>query len=218
MDGDISYSANTGYQTSTRLPAIDKDNFDYDSFMKWFWGDGKGDLFYSGKSGFSESQTKTLSISLFPTLAYKLDNFSATLMGFASNSRTRYSLDKTADMNTWDFNTTVELLANTNNGWQFNSDIGYNFYRGYTQGYGDPELIWNAGIAKDIKALTLSLKVADILGQQKSLHRTTSAEYFEDVHRLVLGRYFLVGIVFNFGRMNASQSSRVEQAMWEIAY
>ena len=33
-----------------------------------------------------------------------------------------------------------------------------------------------------------------------------------------MGRYFLVGLVFNFGRMNAYQSSKVERAMWEIAY
>lgn len=49
MDGDISYSANTGYQTSTRLPAIDKDNFDYDSLMEWFWGNSKGaDIEFQG--------------------------------------------------------------------------------------------------------------------------------------------------------------------------
>ena len=70
----------------------------------------------------------------------------------------------------------------------------------------------------NIKAFTLSLKCADILGQQKSLHRTTSAEFVEDVRRNVMGRYFLVGLVCNFGRMNASQSSKVERAMWEMAY
>jgi len=218
LDGDISYSSNTGYQATSRLEAIDKDNFNYDSLMDWFWGDNKGDKFYSGKSGFKESSTNTLSIGMFPTLSYRLDNFSATFMGFAQNSRTKYSLDKTADMNTWDFNTTLELLANTNNGWQFNTDFGYNFYKGYSEGYGDKELIWNAGIAKDIKAFTVSLKVADILGQQKSLHRTTSAEYMEDVQRIVMGRYLLVGIVFNFGRMNASQSSRVEEALWNLSF
>lgn len=218
LDGDISYSANTGFQTTSRLSPIDKEKFDYGTLMGWFWGDSQGSLFYSGKSGFSESTTNTLSYSLFPTLQYKLDNLSLSLMGFAMNSRTKYSLDKTADMNTWDFNATGELLFTTRHDWQFNTDIGYNFYKGYSKGYGDPELIWNAGIAKDVKAFTFSFKVADILGQQKSLHRTTSAEYVEDVNRIVLGRYFLFGVTFNFGRMNAAQSSKVEQAMWEMAF
>ena len=218
LDGDISWASNTGYQTSTRLPAIDKDNFNYDALMQWFWGDAKGDRFYSGKSGFAESTTNTLSMSLFPTLSYRLDRFSATLMGFAMNSITRYSLDKTADMNTWDFNVTGEIIFSTKHDWQFNTDAGYSFYKGYTSGYGEPELIWNAGIAKDIKAFTISFKVADILGQQKSVHRTASSEFVEDVRRNVMGRYFLVGLVFNFGIMNAAQSNRVEQAMWEMAY
>ena len=148
----------------------------------------------------------------------KQDDSGLSLMGFALNSRTRYSLDNTADMNTWDFNITGELLFTTKHNWQFNSNIGYNFYKGYSKGYGEPELIWNAGIAKDVKAFTFSFKVADILGQQKSLHRTTSAEYVEDVNRIVLGRYFLFGVTFNFGRMNAAQSSKVEQAMWEMAF
>ena len=117
-----------------------------------------------------------------------------------------------------DFNATGEFLLTTPKNWQFSTDLGYNFYRGYSAGYGEPELIWNAGIAKDIKAFTLSLKCADILGQQKSLHRTTSAEYVEDIRRNVMGRYFLVGLVFNFGRMNASQSSKVERAMWDMAF
>lgn len=218
IDGDISYSFGTGYQASSRLEAIDSKNFKYDELMKQLWGDKKGNRFYSGESGFSESRTNTLSYSLFPTLAYKLDNFSATMMGFATNSISKYSLDNTADMNTWDFNITGEILYSTRNAWQFNTDLGYSFYKGYSEGYGEPELIWNAGIAKDIKSFTISFKVADILGQQKSLQRMTSAEYVEDIQRAVLGRYFLAGIVFNFGRMNATQSSKVERAMWEMSY
>ncbi len=218
LDAGVSYSTNTGYQTTSRLTPIDKENFDYGTLMGWFWGNSAGDLFYSGKSGFSESTTRTLSYSLFPTLQYKLDNLSLTLMGFAMNSRTRYSLDNTADMNTWDFNASGEILYTTKHNWQFNTDLGYNFYKGYMKGYGTPELIWNAGIAKDIKAFTFSFKVADILGQQQSRHRITSAEYVEDVNRIVLGRYFLFGVTFNFGRMNAAQSSKVERAMWEMAY
>ena len=218
LDGDISYLYGTGYQTPVRQEPMDSKNFNYDSLMKKLWGDASGSRFYSGESGFSESRTNTLTYSLFPTLAYKLEDFSATVMGFASNSITKYSLDKTADMNTWDFNVTGELLYSTDNAWQFNTDLGYNFYKGYSSGYGQPELIWNAGVAKDIKAFTLSFKVADILGQQKSIQRTTSSEYVEDIQRAVLGRYFLVGVVFNFGRMNAAQSSKVERAMWEMAY
>ena len=71
LDADVSYSANTGFQTTSRLAPIDKEAFDYGTLMGWFWGDSQGSLFYSGKSGFSESTTHTISYSLFPTLQYK---------------------------------------------------------------------------------------------------------------------------------------------------
>ena len=70
-------------------------------------------------------------------------------------------------------------------------------------------------LARELQAES---KTGSVLGQQKSLHRTTSSEFVEDVRRNVMGRYFLVGLVFNFGRMNASQSSKVERAIWEMAY
>lgn len=124
LDGDISFSSNTGYQTSKRLPAIDKDSFDYEGLMQWFWGDSAGDRFYSGESGFAESRTNTLSTSLYPSIAYRHDWFSITLMGYAVNSITKYSLDKTANMNTWDFNATGEFLLTSPKNWQFSTDLG----------------------------------------------------------------------------------------------
>jgi hypothetical protein len=69
-------------------------------------------------------------------------------------------------------------------------------------------------ISKSIKSVTLSLKADDLLNQRRSLRRTTSAEYMEDVYSNVLGRYFIFSVSFNFGKMNAKKNSRVEEAMW----
>lgn len=218
LDGDLGLDFNTSYQSLTRRPSIDMENFDYDALMSDIWGDKDGGRFYGGESGFGQSSTNTLSFSVFPTLDYRLDNFTVRLLGFATGRFSRYSLDKSANMNTWDFNVSTELLYSTKRGWQFNTDAGYSFYKGYAQGFGRPELIWNAGVAKDIKAFTLSFKVADILNQQKSLSRVTSAEYMEDVQRNVMARYFLVGVSFNFGKMNATQSGKVERALWEMSF
>ncbi|MBR4525030.1 MAG: outer membrane beta-barrel protein [Bacteroidales bacterium] len=156
------------------------------------------------------------SLMLIPGLDFKTDQFSLTLRGLAENRRTRYSLDPTANMNTWDFNVSAETLYTTSNGWQFNTDIGYSFYRGYLQGYGQPELLWNAGIGKEIGPVTLTVKVADILNQQKSLQRSISANFVEDVYRNVMGRYVMFGVSFNFGKMNATQANKAQRALWEM--
>lgn len=210
------FDESVSYQATQRLPGLNKDQFDYSATMASLWGDASGSKFYSGQSGFAQSNTGTLTLSLFPSLDFKTEQFSLTLRGFAENRRTRYSLDPTANMNTWDFNVSAESLYTTSNGWQFNTDIGYNFYRGYTQGYGQPELLWNAGIGKEIGPVTLSVKVADILNQQKSLQRSISANFVEDVYRNVMGRYIMIGVSFNFGMMNATQANKAQRALWEM--
>ncbi len=216
LDGSVGYDRNTSFQATGRLAGLDKDHFDYGATMARLWGNAQGDKFYGGQSGFAQSQTNTLTFSLFPSLDYKTEQFSITFRGFADNRRTRYSLDQTANINTWDFSVTMESLYSTPKGWQFNTDISYNFYRGYSKGYGDPELIWNAGIGKELGPVTLSLKAADILNQQKSLQRSISGNYVEDVYRNVMGRYILLGVSFNFGKMNASQANQAQRALWEM--
>ena len=69
-------------------------------------------------------------------------------------------------------------------------------------------------VSKNFKAVTISLKAFDILNQTRNLQRTVSGEYMEDVYSLVLGRYIMASVSFNFGKMNAKKNSNVENAMW----
>lgn len=96
---NVQYSLSTSYQARTLLPGLDKDNFNYENMMPWFWGDEGGNLFYSGTSGFAQSKTNTLSYRILPSLEYKLDNFSTQLSAGAWNRITKYSLNPTANMN-----------------------------------------------------------------------------------------------------------------------
>lgn len=80
--------------------------------------------------------------------------------------------------------------------------------------------LWNQPFGKE-KNLTFSLD-GDIgwssnTGYQTST-RLPAIDKDNSMRINVMGRYFLVGLVFNFGKMNAAQSNRVEQVMWEMAY
>lgn len=215
---NMNYTGNTSYQATTRLPGLDKDNFDYEETMSWFWGNADGNLFYSGASGFAQSKSNTLSYRIQPSFEYKTDNFSTELSGGAYNRITKYTLNPDADVNSWDFEVTGNVLYSTPKGWEFETFATYNFYRGYSSGYGDPEFIWNAGISKQINAFTISLRVNDILNQRKSLSRSTTDEYVQDVYRNVMGRYFLIGVTVNFGKMNAKNNQRAQNAMWNMMF
>ena len=208
------FQSSAGYQAKGRLEGLDLQNFDYGKFMEGFWGDASGNRFYSGESGFSESRTNTYNWGLQASLKYSIDKLDATLSAQTGNRISKYSLDPDANVNNWASNVGVDLIYSPGKDWEIKTDFRYLFYNGYTAGYGDPEWRWNLGVSKTIKSVTLSLKAADLLNQTKSLQRTTTAEYMEDVYSRVLGRYFLFGVSFNFGKMNSKKNSRVENAMW----
>lgn len=212
----FNYSSNITYQAKKELPGLDKDHFDYTATMSQLWGNADGDLFYSGKSGFAESRRKAIEYSLEMEMEYQIGEFDLTANGYAVNNISKYSFDKKANNNIWEFNIGADFLWEGGKGWSVNTDIAYNFYRGYSDGYGKPEFIWNARISRQIKAVTFNLSVSDILNQEKSLYRNTSAEYMEDTYHNVLGRYFLFSITFNFGKMNAGNNSKAQSAMWKM--
>lgn len=216
LNGSATYTSSTGYQAASGLEGLDIQHFDYNDFMKEFWGDASGDRFYSGESGFGESRTNTFSWWAQTSLKFSVEKLDATVRAYFSNNRSRYSLDPTADMNTWRNNFSCNLLYTPGKEWEVKSDLSYIYYRGYTAGYGRPEWKWDMSVSKSIKSVTLSLKAADILNQTRNLRRTTSSEYSEDVYSNVMGRFFLFSVSFSFGKMNSKKNSNVENAMWNM--
>lgn len=214
----IGYDSNVNYQAQGALPGFDKDHFNYDEMMQQFWGNEKGDIFYSGKSGFAESRTTTFSFTAAPELSYRRDRFSAEVGTLFSHNCSRYTLDSKADISTWAYAIRANLLYETKKGLEFGTDASYNFYRGYTDGYGDPSLIWNAKISKTVRSVVFSLACADILNQNRALSRTASGEYYQDTYSNVMGRYFLFGISFNFGKMNARNNNKVQNAVYGMMF
>ena len=73
-------------------------------------------------------------------------------------------------------------------------------------------------ISKNIGAFNLSVKVNDILNQTRNLTHTVTANYEEDSYRLVMGRYILFGMKWNFGKMNAAHSARAQQAAMDMVF
>lgn len=215
------YSSSSSYQAKTRLPGLDKENFDYGKAMDWFWGDADGSIFYSGESGFAQSMTNIWDYSLTVDLQYEIGNFSLMAGGCANNIISRYSLDSTANNDIWTYITYGELLWYNEKGWEVMTDYVFNFYRGLSKGFGAPEYIWNARLSKELKSFTVNLSLMDILNQRRSYLgqiRKTSAEYIEDSYYNVMGRCVLLGVSFNFGKMNAKNNSKVQSAMHQMAY
>ena len=210
------FTTGTGYQATSRRAGMDLLTFDYNAFMADFWGDASGSRFYSGQSGFAESRTTQSNLSGSLHLGYRLDRFSVELSSRAANTRSRYSLDPSANTDYWQFSHYLNLLYETLHGWEFKSDLYYYHFKGYTDGFNDPYCLWNISVSKNIKAFTLSLGISDLLNQQRSQQRSVSAEYVEDSIYLVMGRYAMFSVKWNFGKMNPAKNARVQNAMFNM--
>ena len=218
VNGSIRYGSSRSYQTRMSLPGLDKDHFDYSAFLDDFWGDAEGNRFYSGASGFEESLTRTFSPYATIMVRYNQERWSFSANAGINGRIARYSLDPSVNMNTMDTSFGGEVSYTTKHEFEVESDLDYVFYKGYSAGYGLPEWQWNAELTKSIGAFNLSLSVHDILNQTRNLTHTVTANYEEDSYRLVMGRYVLFGVKWNFGKMNAAHSARAQQAAMNMVF
>lgn len=218
LSGNMSYVATTSYQTQSVISGLDKDTFDYSAFMSRFWGDESGDRFFSGESGFGESNTAFVSPNLSFSVKYNRESLSMVVGANSTGNISRYSLNPDFNRNTLDTRLTYYVTYTAKKGFELSSDISYVFYRGYPVGYGQSEWQWNASVSKNVGAFNLSLTVHDILDQTRNLTHAVSANYIEDSYRLVMGRYILFGIKWNFGKMNAAHSARAQDAAWNMVW
>ena len=219
LDGDASFSRSTSYLTRGTRAGIDRDRFDYSAFMAGFWGTSEeGERFYDGRSGFSENVTRSFAPSGSVTVKYNREHYSFSLNASTDLRMARYSLDPSANMNTRSTGFMARGSYTTRHEFEFNSDLEYVFYKGYSAGYGLPEWRWNAEISKNIGAFNLSFTVHDILNQTRQLTHTVTANYEEDLTRLVMGRYILFGVKWNFGKMNAAHSARAQRAALDMIF
>ena len=210
------FTTSTSYQATSRRAGMDLLTFDYNAFMADFWGDEKGSRFYSGQSGFAESHTVRTDLYAMLGATYRLDRFSIAFVSVANYERSRYSLNASANTDYWQFSQNIDLLYETLHGWEFKTDVSFNHFRGYAAGFNDPFCIWNLSVSKNIRAVTLSLGVADLLNQQRNQRRSVSAEYVEDSFSLVMGRYAMFSVKWNFGKMNPAKNARVQNAMYNM--
>ena len=212
----FNYTRAISYQSLSRLEALDPDTFDYGAFMKEFWGtDGYGELFYSGKSGFKESLTNRFNTNLSLSVNFNGEHFGARAFFNASNTVSKYSLDNSADQNIWNLMPYIELQYRTDNGFNVETEFRTTFYLGYPDGARKPFNDWSASISKDIKAFNIGIKVDNILNQNNFVH-TISENFVQDSYTTSMGRFFLVSLKYNFGKLNQAKRSTAQNAAFRM--
>jgi uncharacterized membrane protein YgcG len=98
-------------------------------------------------------------------------------------------------------------------GWFFQNDLSNQLYKGLTDGYNQNFWLWNIAAGKKIlksQAGEIKLSVFDLLKQNRSITRTATETYIEDVQSQVLRQYFMLTFTYklkNFGNLKMSNNS-----------
>ncbi|MFT3681378.1 MAG: hypothetical protein QM791_13960 [Ferruginibacter sp.] len=106
----------------------------------------------------------------------------------------------------------VNLLSK--NGWFLQNDVSNQSYSGLSSGFNQNYWLWNAAIGKKFlnkQAGELKLSVFDLLKQNRSISRTVTESYIEDVQNQVLTQYFMLTFSYklkNFGTAKTPPANR----------
>jgi len=215
-NGALSLRTYTSYQTRGTLPGIDMDSFDYYSFMEGFWGGEDGDLFFGGKSGFSQSST----LSFYNAHNFSLSKSFENLMLYANahlyNAISRYSLNSDANTNVWQKEISFGAAYSTEKGWEIATDFGYSTYSGYRNGYNSPYANWDAKIGKSFHSFVFELGIDNILNQHSERNHTVEENFVSDSFYNSLGRIVMFTVRYTFGKAGAAQTAAAQQAQFNM--
>jgi hypothetical protein len=115
------------------------------------------------------------------------------------------------DLNSNYFSQSAGIQANllTKKGLFFQNDLSNQYYNGLSDGFNQNYWLWNIAVGQKFlknQAGELKLSVFDLLKQNKSITRTTTASYIEDDKNQVLQQYFMLTFTYklkNFGKASA---------------
>lgn len=104
----------------------------------------------------------------------------------------------------------VRLNLLSKNGWVFSNDLTSQLYSGLTDGYNQQYWLWNVSAGKKFlkgQRGELKLTIFDLLNQNRSITRTTTANYVEDVQTQVLKQYFMVTFTYKIRNFKTSKAA-----------
>ena len=162
---------------------------------------------YLNLANYTQNIYRTVSAGENLRLVYRDDIFEVSTGGGTRYSRTFYSINEKTQPATWTSNVQAQFIAKVPDIINFQTDARYTFYNGYSAGYSDPTLVWNAEISKQIfkNQFTLALKAYDILNQSRNTYRRTEGNDIQDTQNNTLGRYVILSLTYRFGTFGGNR-------------
>ncbi len=110
-------------------------------------------------------------------------------------------------INAWDYGLSASAYIELPGSCRFNSEIQGTCRRGYNDNSMNvEEVIWNMGLVKTFKNnMSISLNVADLLGQRSNYYRLVTAQATVECVRDMLRRYVMLHFIWQFSRKRTNK-------------
>lgn len=147
-------------------------------------------------------------------------DFRSTYLDLGVNGNIRYngatnSLQGQKDQNTLNYGVGGTTAIYLPLDFKVESDISWSANSGYTDGFKQNELLWNASASKSFmkaKAATLRFKIYDLLQQRSNISRSVTANYIQDTEYNTLSSYFMVHFIYRFSIFKGGGSMKDVQS------
>ena len=200
---NLSYQNAVGYISSTDRTLSNFQASDYADY---------DDLFRSVSH--QKNATRTLGIGENLNASYRASIFDIGINGSVNYQHARATLQKNANMDTWNFSYGANANLTLDCGFSLSTDIRMSSRRGYSSSsMNTNELLWNAQISQSFlkgRPATISLQFYDILHKQSNVSRTLTATMRSDSWNNAINSYIMVHFIYRLnifpgGKKNADK-------------
>ncbi|MBP3227824.1 MAG: TonB-dependent receptor [Bacteroidaceae bacterium] len=185
-------------------------------------GTDYSDIFNAAVSTSRKSTTRTLGLGETLNFSYKRSWYDVGVQGRVEYQHARATLNKNADMDTWNFSYGANANFTFDWGMALSTDIRMSSRRGYSvSSMNTNELLWNAQISQSFlrnRAATVSLQFYDILHKQSNISRAISATQRSDSRTNAINSYIMLHFIYKLnifpGGGSSSQQGRGQRGQW----
>ena len=147
------------------------------------------------------NKARDFSIFESPGIAFRPDNFEVELRPQYRVQFSTNSVQKQSNRTVHRYGGRLDATYYTPWGLTLQSDVNFSGTSGYSAGYDTKTWMWNASISQQFlrsKALTVSVRVYDLLNQVNNISRSITASYIDDTETNALTRYFMFSVSYRF--------------------
>jgi hypothetical protein len=165
-----------------------------------------GNAFIDGE----KSNNKNLVLMERAGIDFRSDIIDLGINGNVRYNNSKYTLQPDNNQNTFNYGVGGTTIIYLPLSFKLESDVTYSTNSGYSDGFQQKEVMWNASASKSFlkgNQGTLRFKIYDILQQRSNISRNVTATGYTDSEYNTLNSYFMVHFIYRFSIFKGGATS-----------